>query len=138
MEIRMEHTEGFSRSAEVWIGEQLLTVCDGLSTPDAPCPPGPVEDVSFGYVTVDGMTWRQASRDNPSRRQVLEHVRGWSYVGYGQVKTIMPVVIDFGLLQMEDANWTNDENLIGQYVAIPIDRLEIAPPRQEDWPEGLR
>jgi len=26
---------------------------------------------------------------------------------------------------MEDANWTNDETLIGRYVRVPIDRLTL-------------
>ena len=37
----------------------------------------------------------------------------------------MPVVIDFGLMRMEDAGWVTDESLIGKFVQIHIDRLEI-------------
>jgi hypothetical protein len=39
---------------------------------------------------------------------------------------------------MEDANWTNDESLVGAYVRIPIDRLEIVWASETDWPEDAR
>ena len=80
-------------------------------------------------------SWEEASRANPSRRKALEPERGWRYVGFGQVIQIMPVVIDFGLLAIEDPNWTNDESLVGRYVKVHIDRLELAPAHEPDWPE---
>ncbi len=49
--------------------------------------------------------------------------------------SIMPVVVDFGLLQMEDANWTTDETLVGKCVCIQIDRLEIVPAIAPDFPK---
>jgi hypothetical protein len=51
------------------------------------------------------------------------------------VNSIVPVVIDFGLLQMEDANWTMDESLVGQFVRIVMDRLEISWSAEPDWPD---
>jgi hypothetical protein len=48
----------------------------------------------------------------------------------------MPVVIDFGLLQMADANWTTDERLVGRFVRVAIDRLEISPALEQDWPSS--
>jgi hypothetical protein len=65
-------------------------------------------------------------------------VRKWAYVGLGRVVAIMPVLIDFGVLTMEDANWTNDESLVGRYVRVPIDRLEIVWASETDWPEDAR
>ena len=50
----------------------------------------------------------------------------------------MPVVIDFGLLKMEDANWTGDERLIGRYVRVAIDRLEVSPAFAPDWPDEAK
>ena len=49
-----------------------------------------------------------------------------------------PVVIDFGLIQMEDANWTNDEGLVGKFVCVPIDRLSLTRHEDDRWPEELR
>jgi len=127
LEIRMEQTAGLGKQAEVWVDGRLFVVCDGISTRQKRCPPGLIESARFVYVTDEPVSWEDAARSNPSRRSSIDHVRDWCYVGYGRVESIMPVVIDFGLLKMEDANWTNDESLVGKYVRISIDRLEIVP-----------
>jgi len=38
---------------------------------------------------------------------------------------------------MEDANWTTDERLVGQWVQVPIDRLDLSPAGESGWPGGL-
>jgi len=134
----MEHTEGLGRRADVWLGGDLLTVCDAVSSAARPCPPGVLEDVRFTYISEEGFTWEAAIGGNPSRHVRLEPVRGWAYVGYGKIVSIMPVVIDFGLLRMEDATWSTDERLVGRHVRIPIDRLELHNAAEDDWPEELR
>ena len=137
VELRMEHTEGLGRAASVWLGGDLLTVCDAISTPGNPCPPGPLADVKFSYMAVDeGFSWDLAVRANASQKQRIEHVGRFSYTGYGQVVQVMPVVIDFGPVSMEDPNWTTDEALVGKYVRIDIDRLEVVPDIQPDWPQA--
>lgn len=138
MEVRMERTDGLGRRAEVWVGGNLLEVCDGVSKPDKPCLPGVIEPVRFSYVTEMGHTWEQATRGNPSHRRKLEPIRGWTYSGFGRIVQVMPVLVDFGLLTMEDPNWSNDESLVGKFVKIAIDRLEISWAYSSDWPEGAR
>ena len=122
----MEYTQGFARAAEVWVDGHLLAVCDSVSSPGHPCAPGLLEDVKFSYPSLEGFSWDQAIRGNRIGNNRLAHVRYWSYVGYGRVVGIIPVMIDFGLLTMEDANWSDQDSLIGKYVRVPIDRLEIA------------
>jgi hypothetical protein len=138
MDIRLESTEGLGRLAEIYINGQSYFVCDGISTPSRRVTPGVLEGVAFQYVTEAGFDWSEAVRGNPSEKRQLEHVRKWAYVGLGRVVAIMPVLIDFGVLTMEDANWTNDESLVGAYVRIPIDRLEIVWASETDWPEDAR
>ena len=138
MEIRMEHTDGLGEEAEVLVGGHLLKVCDGVSSALRPCPPGVLEGVKFSYVCMAGHGWDGAVRRNPSRRKALEPQKAWGYVGYGQVVQVMPVVIDFGLIEMEDALWSSDETLVGQYVGVAIDRLEISPAHKPDWPKHIR
>jgi len=138
MDVRMEHTDGLGRKAEVWVGGHLLKVCDGVSEAEKRCPPGAMDDVRFSYVTEAGFTWEEAIRGNPSRRRGLEPLRGWAYAGFGQIVQVMPVVIDFGLMRMEDANWSSDERLVGRYVRVPIDRLEISRANEADWPKDAR
>ncbi len=134
----MEHTDGLGKTAEVWMDGALLTVCDGLSQPGQRCPPGPLEDVEFKYSNDEGFSWDDALRGNPSDRVTIEPVKGWGYMGYGQVQQVMPVVINFGGLRMEDSTWSTDENLVGQFVRVPINRLEIVRKSKPDWPENMK
>ncbi len=134
MEVRIETTRGLGKQAEVWVDGNLLTVCDGISSRNRRCEVGPLEKVKFSYVTEEGISLESTFADNPAKRKYLDHVRGWSYVGYGQIVSIVPVVINFGLLQMEDSHWVTNDELIGRYVRIPIDRLEINPASQPDFP----
>ena len=135
-EVRMETTAGLGRAAEVWVDGHLLTVCDGLSKPAERCLPGILQNVQFSYMTAEGFSWDAAGQENQSHRRLLEPLQGWSYTGYGRVVSIMPVTIDFGLLQMEDANWSSDDKLVGRFVKVTIDRLEIRRAHRPDWPAG--
>jgi len=135
MEVRMEYTQGRSRQAEVWVDGNLLVVCDALSPGGDPRPPGLLTQVKFSYMSVESVSWERAATENRAKKKLLEPVDRWSYVGYGQVVSIMPVVIDFGLIQMEDPNWTTDESLVGRYVKVAIDRLELVPAHEPDFPE---
>lgn len=134
MEIRLESTVGLGKTAEVWVDGTLLTVCDGISAAGKRHAPGLLEDVKFSYVSTESFTWADAAAGNRKRNKTLAQVRGWTYEGYGRVVSIMPVVIDFGVLTMEDGNWTSEETLVGQYVRVPIDRLEISPAHKSDFP----
>lgn len=127
MNVRMEHTEGRGRPADVWIDGMLLRVCDYLSPPDRRTPPGPLEDVAFRYVNDAGTDWDRAVRENPHKRMTLEPLRGNAYVGWGRIQSVMPVVVHFGLFALEDPTWSTEEHLVGQFVRIEIDRLELLP-----------
>jgi hypothetical protein len=126
----MESTQGHGQKAEVWVGGELLCVCDGYTRRGERTPPGTLADARFVYISDEGFSWADAVASNRSGRKRLEHVKGWSYVGYGRVESIMPVAVDFGLLTMQDANWTTDESLIGKFVRIRIDRLEMVRAQQ--------
>jgi len=130
----MESTGGLGREAEVWVDGQLLTVCDGISPAGRRLRPGPLEGVRLAYLTAEGFSWEQAAQGNRARKRALEPEHGWRYVGYGCVVEILPVLVDYGLLTMEDANWTTDERLVGRFVRVPIDRLEIVPAHEPDFP----
>lgn len=138
MDVRMEYTEGRGRAAEVWVNGALLTVCDNISPPESRCLPGLLEGVMFGYTNDEAFTWEEAAAGNRSRKVSLDPIKGWRYVGYGQVVQIMPVKIHFGSLIMEDGTWSSDENLVGQFVCVPINRLELLPASKPDWPENMR
>ncbi len=138
MEVRLESTDGPGRQAEVWVGGSLLVVMDEYTRPGEPTAPGPLPDAKFVYMTEEAFSWDEAIAGNRSERRLLEPVRSWRYAGFGRVVQIMPVVIDFGLMCMEDANWTNDEKLVGRFVCVPIDRLSLTHHESDRWPEDLR
>ena len=116
----------------MWVGGTLLVVMDEYSRPGEEISPGLLTDVKFTYLTEEGFSWDQAVSGNRAERRLIEPLRAWRYVGYGRVAQIMPVVIDFGLLAMEDANWTTEEGLVGKFVRIPIDRLSMTRRLEED------
>ncbi|MCY2931736.1 MAG: hypothetical protein NTV86_20040 [Planctomycetota bacterium] len=135
-EVRMEWTDGPGRAAEIWVDGTLLHVCDNVSTPDRRCPAGVLENVLLTYVTDGEASWADSIRDNVTGRKRLEPIRGWSYLGSGRIVSVMPVVIDFGLLTMPDPRWSTDNSLIGRDVQVVIDRLELRPAYAADWPRG--
>lgn len=137
MDVRLENTRGLGKLAEAWLGEQLLAVCDSVSPAGGRQPPGVLEGAQFRYVADAPIDWPEALAGNRARKKQLNHVRGWSYIGYGQVVSIMPTIIDYGLLVMTDPNWTTDESIVNKYVRVQIDRLELIPSSRSDWPEGL-
>ena len=134
----MEHTEGFARKAEILLDNESLIVCDSVSTPELRCIPGVIENAKFSYPSLEGFEWPQAVRDNPSSRVSLDQVSGWSYTGFGRVMSIMPVVIDFGVLELESPNWCDDERLTGRYVKVSIDRLDLSIDDGMQWPDELK
>ena len=44
---------------------------------------------------------------------------------YGLIKSINPVVLDFGEFEIDKGDWINDSNLVGRYIYWKIDRLDI-------------
>jgi hypothetical protein len=134
-QFRMEHTPGLGRQAEVWVDGALLAVCDGISPPGGRTPPGAMEDVALTFVCMGGVDWAEAVRTNPMKRQDLDPQKGYSYVGYGRVLDTMPVTIDFGMVTMTDGSWAHDDRLVGRYVRLEIDRLELVPVSSQDFPE---
>lgn len=137
MEVRLENTRGLGKLAEVWVNEELLSVCDNISEPDRRCAPGVIEGAQFRYTSDEPVNWADALAGNRGRKRQLMHVKGWSYIGYGQVVSIIPTIIDFGVLTMTDPNWTTDESIVGKYIRVHIDRLELIPASKSDWPPGL-
>jgi len=113
-------------------------VCDNISAAGRKYPPGVMNDVRLTYVSNEAFTWGEAMVGNVAAKKLLTQTKGWSYVGLGRVVSLMPTLIDFGQVQMEDANWTTDNSLIGKYVRVVIDRLEISPAATIDWPKNAR
>ena len=72
------------------------------------------------------LEWEIIFSHNPNKEKKLQEGQvKWEYEGYGAIKSINPVIIDFGDIELETGNWTNDEKVIGAYVYWKIERLDI-------------
>jgi len=127
MEISLIETNGYALDAKVEIKGQVFIVMDDISYPGKNHTLGPVRNVEIGYLTVDPYAWNATFSGNPDHLKTLSHSDNWNYLGYGQILTINPVLIDFGIFTLEyDDLKTNDERCVGEYVVVKIDRLSIS------------
>jgi hypothetical protein len=85
---------------------------------------GELADVGFTALEAN-QEWEECFGKNTGKRIRLIHRGGWSYDGYGIITSIKPVVADFGDIQLELGNWTNDERVVGEYIYWPIIELRI-------------
>ncbi|MEM6720165.1 MAG: hypothetical protein AAF611_12645 [Bacteroidota bacterium] len=71
------------------------------------------------------LEWEIIFSENRDKEIKIERKGDWEYEAYGIIRTINPVMIDFGEFELDTGNWTNDEKVIGSYVYWKIDRLDI-------------
>lgn len=71
------------------------------------------------------LEWNTIFSENPNREIKVEWKGGWEYEAYGKIMNINPVLIDFGEFELNTGDWTNDKNIIGEYVFWKIERLDI-------------
>jgi hypothetical protein len=68
-------------------------------------------------------SWESICAGNPDKKIGLVNLVGWQYRAFGKITSINPVVVDCGLLDVEDVVRTSDSRVIGEFVAFTIDRL---------------
>lgn len=119
-------SEGPYLEAVVEVHGQRLHVMDALDEGPGVAPqPGEVFDLVFGeLLDDDDETWEQMFAANPEGRQCLVPWGGWRYRAYGRVVGVQPVVVDCGVLQVEDVVHSQDPALIGASLAFAIARLD--------------
>ena len=120
--VELIHTEGYGLEAEVVFGDTKLTVMDAFSVPDKMHAPGLLEDVGFCANEFSGPSWEEIFQGNPTKEKKLERLSGWSYFGYGEIVSINPTSVDFGIFTLEAGPRTNDARCIGEFVKVHIDR----------------
>lgn len=122
MIVTLVNTDGHGDEAVVHLGDRNLTVMDAFSYAGTWERDRPYE---AEFSALEGpATWDEIFRGNPDRRVELRHLHGWQYAGYGKVIAIQPTVVDFGVLELQVGPPTHDDRCIGEYVYIPIDRLD--------------
>ena len=128
MNVVLQHTEGYGLTAEIEVDGQPLVVVDRVSTADRPVDPGPIVDPGFEVVTLEFRSWERAFEDNAGGEKKLHHQWGWRYLGFGQIVSIEPdrVEVDLGLLTLQLRFENADPDWLGEYVAIPIERMILS------------
>ncbi len=71
------------------------------------------------------LKWEVRFSENKNKEKLLVKIKDWEYEGYGQIRAINPVVVDFGDIELEIGYWTNDVRVIAEYIYWKIDRLDI-------------
>ena len=83
--------------------------------------------VEFDHLEIP-LEWDSIFNENKRNERKLVKIDNseWSYDGYGIIKSINPIIADFGDIQLNIGNWTNDSNVIGEFIYWKIDRLDIS------------
>jgi|SRR5690606_3599033 len=74
------------------------------------------------------LEWDKIFSENKKKEQKLERLPNidWCYYGYGRVKSINPIIVDFGDIKLDIGKWTNDPGIIGEFIFWKIERLDIS------------
>ena len=78
---------------------------------------GQFVDVEFDHWE-SHLEWDVIFKENKDRKLKLEQAKDseWGYYGYGKITSIDPIIANFGDIQLELGNWTNDPNVIGEHI----------------------
>lgn len=85
---------------------------------------GEYADVEFSSIEARH-EWEEHFGKNTGNMECLAHLKDWPYDGYGVVVSTNPVVTDFGDIQLDLGNWTNNKNITGAYIYWPILELRM-------------
>jgi len=90
-------------------------------------------EVEFDHLDTP-IEWNVIFNENKDKELKLEKSKNseWSYNGYGQIKSIDPITVNFGDIQLELGNWSNDPKIVGEYIYWSIDRLDISKKTSHD------
>ena len=70
-------------------------------------------------------TFEQILDGNPAGREELLSTGGWSYKAYGFIKSIDPVIVSCGSVEIKEPFDISETDMIGKYVAFNIVRLDV-------------
>lgn len=124
MRARFISTEGPYLEAHIEVDGVRLCVMDEFSISEKNIfTPGTEFGFEFTFLLDDEESWESIFSSNLDSTIGLRQISGWKYRAYGKIISINPVVIDCGLLKVEDVINTNDPKVIGELVAFTISRL---------------
>lgn len=115
-------TDGDYLEAVIEVGGQRLHVMDEFG--GAEMAAGTQFQAELWPVASESDDWDAIFGANPGRERGLRRLDGWRYLALGVVASVNPVVIDCGLLRVEDAFYTRDQRCVGAYVGVTLARLD--------------
>ena len=95
------------------------------------CHPCGLQEGQTFAVTFDGLEADESVDSilsgNPSgdRRLVPTGSSAWSYEALGRIKSVRPLIIDCGVIDLELFARFRDERLVGAYIRVGIHRLDV-------------
>ena len=133
MKVVLKRTEGYGLTADIEVDGQPVAVVDRVSAPDCALEPGPIAHPHFEVVALEFRSWERAFEDNAAREKKLHHQWGWRYLGFGELVSIEPdaVAVDLGVLTLRLRFDGADPAWLGEYVAVPIERIVLSRARGE-------
>ena len=125
MKAKLISTSGKYLEAIIEIEGQKYCVMDNITVfENKKISVGDKFDCELSAFTLNDESWESLFSSNRVRKKGLEQIDGWQYRAYGKIMAINPVKVDCGLLVVEDVIFTNDKNVIGEYIAFTISRLD--------------
>jgi hypothetical protein len=89
--------------------------------------PGEICEVDIFHLSDPNVGWEVIFKENPEKVNALVKANNdWDYYGYGRIVSINPIIIDFGSISLDAGNWSQDDQIIGEYIYWKIDRLDIS------------
>jgi hypothetical protein len=88
----------------------------------------PGEELNISLTQLESpLKWETIFGENREREIKIEKsdTKDWTYYCYGTIHSVKPVIADFGDFQLDLGDWTNDENIIGEYIYWVVARLDI-------------
>jgi hypothetical protein len=102
-----------------------LHVMDAFSDEKNSLRAGAEIEIEFSPCLSDEESWEDIFSGSSGEKIGFEHLGGWAYRAFGKILSINPVFVDCGLIKVEDVVQTNDDRVIGEFVAFTISRLDV-------------
>ena len=81
-------------------------------------------DLTIGLAN-DNESWDEIFSGNSCCLKKLERLENWSYLAFGEIISIDPMIVDCGIAKFDGVIDTHDPGCIGEFVAFTIDRLDV-------------
>jgi hypothetical protein len=87
---------------------------------------GEIVEVYFSSIDEDVSEFAFWEENKEHKKDIVpSEINRTYFYCYGQLKSIHPVIVDCGAINLSFGDWINDESTIGNYVYFVLARLDI-------------